>query len=158
MARFQDAPGRPSGNVRLAELSRPLIAGQRSVSPEFNDTFVPHGWNAAAWPLSAHAGTHRDTPSHSAAGPVTIGPPAARDLPRPRLGRQPSPPVPGPRLTVAPLGPVAAPFIDGESILLRTDWHRHASRPARYRDGLPRLGDPHAFRRYAGSVPTGEPG
>lgn len=74
VARFQDAPGRPSGPVRLPELSRPLIAGQRGVSPEFNYTFVPHGWNAATWPPSAYAGTHRDTPFHSAAGPETIAP------------------------------------------------------------------------------------
>jgi hypothetical protein len=74
VARFQDAPGRPSGPVRLPELSRPLIAGQRGVSPEFNYTFVPHGWNAATWPPYAHAGTHRDTPFHSAAGPETIAP------------------------------------------------------------------------------------
>ena len=74
VARFQDAPGRTSGPVRLPELSRPLIAGQRGVSPEFNYTFVPHGWNAATWPPSAHAGTHRETPFHSAAGPETIAP------------------------------------------------------------------------------------
>ena len=149
VARFQDAPGRPSGPVRLPELSRPLIAGQRSVSPEFNDTFVPHGWNAAAWPLSAHAGTHRNTPFHSAAGPETIAPPSrSRSASTPPRSST-SPAAAGPRLTAAPLGPVAAPFSDGESILLRTDWHRHASRPARYRDGLPRLADEIAARWVA---------
>jgi kynurenine formamidase len=27
------------------------------------------------------------------------------------------------------------------NLLLRTDWHRHATDPATYRDGLPRIGD-----------------
>ena len=106
VARFQDAPGRPSGPVRLVGLTRPLPPGQRGVSPEFNYTFVPHGWNAATWPPSAHAGTHRDTPIHSAAGPVTIAPPSrsrsASTPPRsshlPRRTRPPgSPPRPSAR-------------------------------------------------------------
>ena len=38
-------------------------------------------------------------------------------------------------------GAVAENFTDGESLLLRTDWHKHAADSALYRDGLPRIGD-----------------
>src|SRR5207244_4365178 len=32
-------------------------------------------------------------------------------------------------------------FPPGESLLLRTDWHRHAADSAIYRDGLPRISE-----------------
>jgi kynurenine formamidase len=44
-------------------------------------------------------------------------------------------------LTVGHLGAIAPSFIDGESLLLRTDWHHHAADPALYRDRLPRIGE-----------------
>ena len=126
---------------RLVDLTLPLTPGQRGVAVEPKNTCVPYGWNAATWHLYSHAGTHIDTQVHSAAGPETIdtnplslclGPAAVANL---------SPLAPGTLLTVAHLGPVAHTFIDGESLLLRTDWYHHAPISAIYRDGLPRISD-----------------
>ncbi|MCX6942932.1 MAG: cyclase family protein [Verrucomicrobia bacterium] len=126
---------------RLVDLTLPLTPGQRGVAVEPKYTFVPHGWNAATWHLYSHAGTHMDTQIHSAAGPETIdtkplslclGPASVANL---------TPVAPGTLLTVAHLGSLATTFTNGESLLLRTDWYRHAANPAIYRDGLPRISD-----------------
>lgn len=79
----------------------------------------------------------RDTRIHSAAGPeasatqplsLCLGPAFVVNL---------TSVAPGVRLTVAPLGPVAAAFTDGESLLPRSDWRKHAANSAVHRDGLP---------------------
>ncbi len=134
----------PAPAPRLIDLTLPLTPGQRGVAMEPKFTFIPHGWNAATWHLYSHAGTHMDTQIHSEAGPETIdtkplasclGPACVVNL------THPAPLAPGTLLTVAHLGPVATTFVDGESLLLRTDWHRHVANPALYRDGLPRISD-----------------
>ena len=44
-------------------------------------------------------------------------------------------------IEVSHLGKVAEVLQSGESLLLRTDWSKHADNPALYRDGLPRLSE-----------------
>ena len=51
------------------------------------------------------------------------------------------PTLPRARLTVAHLGAIAEKFSPGDSLLLRTDWHKHVADPAIYRDGLPRISE-----------------
>ena len=130
--------------TRLIDLTLPLTPGQRGVSTEPKYTVARDGWNAATWHLSSHAGTHMDAQLHFEAGPETIdtkpltsclGPASVVNL------THPTPLAPRTLLTVAHLGPVASSFIDGESLLLRTDWHKHAADPALYRDGLPRISE-----------------
>ena len=126
---------------RLIDLTLPLTPGQRGVAMEPKFTVARDGWNAATWHLYSHAGTHMDSQVHFAAGPETIDTkPLSLCL---GLAWLVNLTLIAPRtlITVAHLGPVGDHFIDGESILLRTDWHRHASRPVLYRDGLPRLSD-----------------
>ena len=130
--------------TRLIDLTLPLTPGQRGVSTEPKYTVARDGWNAATWHLYSHAGTHMDAQLHFEAGPETIdtkpltsclGPASVVNL------THPTPLAPRTLLTVAHLGPVASSFIDGESLLLRTDWHKHAADPALYRDGLPRISE-----------------
>ena len=130
--------------TRLIDLTLPLTPGQRGVSTEPKYTVARDGWNAATWHLYSHAGTHMDAQLHFEAGPATIdtkpltsclGPASVVNL------THPTPLAPRTLLTVAHLGPVASSFIDGESLLLRTDWHKHAADPALYRDGLPRISE-----------------
>jgi len=126
---------------RLIDLTLPLTPGARGVAMEPKYTVARDGWNAATWHLYSHAGTHMDSQLHFDAGPETINtkplslcmgsawvvnlvPTASRAL-----------------LTVAHLGTIAEKFSPGDSLLLRTDWHKHAADPALYRDGLPRISD-----------------
>jgi kynurenine formamidase len=130
--------------TRLIDLTLPLTPGQRGVSTEPKYTVARDGWNAATWHLYSHAGTHMDAQLQFEAGPGTIdtkpltsclGPASVVNL------THPTPLAPRTLLTVAHLGPVASSFIDGESLLLRTDWHKHVADPALYRDGLPRISE-----------------
>lgn len=124
---------------RLIDLTLPLTPGQRGVAMEPARTLARDGWNAATWHLYSHAGTHMDAPVHFGAGPATIDTqPVARCL-GPATVVNLAPCAPRTLLTVAHLGPAAGSFTAGESLLLRTDWHRHAADSATYRDGLPRV-------------------
>lgn len=126
---------------RLVDLTLPLTPGQRGVAVEPTFNVARDGWNAATWQLYSHAGTHMDAPIHFEAGPGTIDQqPLTRCL-GPAWIANLTPVEPRTLLTVAHLGGIAATFVDGESLLLRTDWHRHAAEPGVYRDGLPRIGD-----------------
>ncbi|MSU49603.1 MAG: cyclase family protein [Opitutus sp.] len=126
---------------RLIDLTLPLTPGQRGVSMESKYTVARDGWNAATWHLYSHAGTHMDSQLHFDAGPETIDTkPLEKCLGSASVVNL-TPLAPRTLLTVAHLGAAASSFIDGESLLLRTDWHRHAPEPAIYRDGLPRISE-----------------
>ena len=124
---------------RLVDLTLPLVPGHRGVATEPKYTVARDGWNAATWHLYSHAGTHMDAQIHFAAGPETIDTKPLALCLGPAWVVNLTPVAPRALLTVAQLGAVAEKFIDGESLLLRTDWHRHAADPAVYRDGLPRI-------------------
>lgn len=126
---------------RLVDLTLPLVPGQRGVAMEPKCTVARDGWNAATWHLYSHAGTHMDAQLHFAAGPETIDTKPLESCLGPARVVNLAPCAPRTLLTVAHLGAAAADFHAGESLLLRTDWHRHAADPARYRDGLPRIGE-----------------
>ncbi len=126
---------------RLVDLTLPLIPGMRGVAMEPKCTVAREGWNAATWHLYSHAGTHMDAQVHFAAGPETIDTKPLSLCLGPAWLVHLVPTAPRTLLTVAHLGDVAARFVAGESLLLRTDWHRHATDAAVYRDGLPRIGD-----------------
>ncbi len=126
---------------RLVDLTLPLTPGQRGVAMEPKHTLARDGWNAATWHLFSHPGTHMDAQVHFGVGPETIDTkPLARCV-GPAWIANLAPCVPRTLLTVAHLGAVAQAFTRGESLLLRTDWHRHAADPAVYRDGLPRISE-----------------
>ncbi|MSU24922.1 MAG: cyclase family protein [Opitutus sp.] len=126
---------------RLIDLTLPLTPGQRGVSTEPKYTVARDGWNAATWHLYSHAGTHMDSQFHFEAGPETIDTKPLEKCIGPACVVNLTPLAPRTLLTVAHLGAVATTFIDGESLLLRTDWHRYASEPTIYRDGLPRISE-----------------
>lgn len=126
---------------RLIDLTLPLAPGLRGVATEPKFTVARDGWNAATWHLYSHAGTHMDAQLHFAAGPETIDTKPLAQCLGPAWVVNLTPTAPRTLLTVAHLGAVAAQFAPGESLLLRTDWHRHVADPALYRDGLPRIGD-----------------
>lgn len=126
---------------RLVDLTLPLTPGQRGVAMEPKFTVARDGWNAATWHLYSHAGTHMDAQIHFGAGPETIDIKPLEQCLGPATIVNLAPCVPRALLTVAHLGAVAATFTSGESLLLRTDWHKHAHDPAIYRDGLPRIGE-----------------
>jgi len=109
------------------------------MEPEF--TVARDGWNAATWHLYSHAGTHMDSQFHFGAGPETIDTKPLSLCMGPAWVVNLAPAVPRALLTVADLGSVAASFLPGDSLLLRTDWHKHAADLALYRDGLPRLSE-----------------
>lgn len=127
--------------MRLIDLTLPVRPGMRGVAMESTFTVERDGWNASTWHLYSHSGTHMDAPIHFAAGPGTIdqtplttciGPAWVIDL----RGCAPQA-----LHTVADLGPVAAAFQPGDSLLLHTGWSAHVDNPALYRDGLPRLSE-----------------
>jgi kynurenine formamidase len=127
--------------TRLIDLTLPLTPGQRGVAMEPKYTLAHDGWNAATWHLYSHAGTHMDAQLHFAAGPETIDTKPLTQCLGPATVVNLTPLAPRTLLTVAHLGPVAITFHAGDSLLLRTDWHRHAADPAIYRDGLPRISE-----------------
>lgn len=127
--------------ARLVDLTLPLVPNQRGVTTEPKFTMAREGWNAATWHLYSHAGTHMDAQIHFEAGPETIDrKPLSLCLGAAWVVNL-TPVAPRAALTVKHLGEVASTFQPGESLLLRTDWHKHAANPALYRDGLPRIAD-----------------
>jgi arylformamidase len=126
---------------RLIDLTLPLRPGQRGVACEPARTLARDGWNAATWHLYSHAGTHMDAQLHFGAGPETIDTKPLAQCVGLAWVINLTPTAPRAVLTVADLGPVATRFAAGDSLLLRTDWHRHVENPALYRDALPRIGE-----------------
>jgi kynurenine formamidase len=126
---------------RVIDLTLPLVPGQRGVAMDPKFTVARDGWNAATWQLYSHAGTHMDAQIHFHAGAETIDTKSLSHCLGPAWVANLTPIAPRTLLTVAHLGAVAQNFTDGESLLLRTDWHKHAADSALYRDGLPRIGD-----------------
>jgi kynurenine formamidase len=124
---------------RLIDLTLPLTPGQRGVAMEPKYAVVRDGWNAATWHLYSHAGTHMDSQIHFGAGPETIDTKPLEKCLGPATVVNLTPFAPRMLLTIAHLGAIANNFPAGDSLLLRTDWHKHAADPAIYRDGLPRL-------------------
>jgi kynurenine formamidase len=126
---------------RVIDLTLPLVPGQRGVAMDPKFTVARDGWNAATWQLYSHAGTHMDAQIHFDAGAETIDTKSLSLCLGPAWVANLTPIAPRTLLTVAHLGAVAQNFTDGECLLLRTDWHKHAADSALYRDGLPRIGD-----------------
>ena len=126
---------------RIVDLTLPLTPGQRGVTMAPKFTVARDGWNAATWQLYSHAGTHMDAPVHFDVGPETIDTKPLENCLGPATVVNLAPLAPRTLLTVAHLGTVASSFTAGESLLLRTDWHKYAADPAVYRDGLPRIGE-----------------
>lgn len=126
---------------RLIDLTLALTPGQRGVAMEQKNTVARDGWNAATWHLFSHAGTHMDAQIHFGAGPETIDTKPLSLCLGPATVVNLAPLAPRTLLAVAHLGAVATTFAAGESLLLRTDWHKHAADPALYRDGLPRISE-----------------
>ena len=126
---------------RLIDLTLPLRPGDRGVASEPARTLSRDGWNAATWHLYSHAGTHMDAQLHFGAGAETIDTKPLTQCVGPAWVVNLTPTAPRSLLTVADLGDVAVKLQPGDSLLLRTDWHRHAADPALYRDALPRISD-----------------
>ncbi len=125
---------------KIIDLTLPLIPGDRGVAIEPRFTVSRNGWNAATWHIYSHAGTHMDAQIHFDAGPETIDAKPLSGCLGPAWVANLTPLAPGTLLTMAHLCATAEKFTDGESLLLRTDWWRHAADPGTYRDGLPRIG------------------
>ncbi len=126
---------------RLIDLTLPLLPGARGVAAEPKYTVTRDGWNASTWHLYSHAGTHMDAAIHFAAGPETIDTKSLAHCLGPAWVVNLTPTAPRAGCTIAQLGAVADRLAPGDSLLLRTDWHRHAVDPTLYRDALPRVGE-----------------
>jgi arylformamidase len=126
---------------RIIDLTLSLTPGQRGVAVEQKYTVARDGWNAATWHLYSHAGTHMDSQVHFGCGPETIDTKPLEKCLGPATIVNLAPLAPRTLLTVAHLGAVAKTFVAGESLLLRTDWHKHAADTPTYRDGLPRISE-----------------
>lgn len=127
--------------MRIIDLTLTLRHGMRGVEIETARTVERDGWYARTLHLYSHAGTHMDSQTHFAAGQESIdqiplercvGPAWVIDL----VGLEPKA-----LITIAHLGDVAGKLQSEESLLLRTDWSRHADRPQYYRDNLPRIAE-----------------
>ena len=126
---------------RIVDLTLPLQPNQRGVATESKYTVARDGWNAATWHLYSHAGTHMDAQLHFAAGPETIDSKPLSSCIGPAWVVPLVPVAPRALITVAQLGLIPRDFAPGDSLLLRTDWHKHAANPALYRDALPRISE-----------------
>lgn len=126
---------------RVIDLTMTLQPGMRGVeiTPKF--TVVREGWNASTLQLYSHAGTHMDAQVHFEAGPETID----QHTPARCMGRawlvNLAGIAPKSLIEISSLGDAAKQFQPGDSLLLRTDWSKHADHPLIYRDGLPRISD-----------------
>lgn len=126
---------------RIVDLTMPLRPGMRGVeiTPKF--TVAREGWNASTLQLYSHAGTHMDAQVHFEAGPETID----QHTPARCMGRawlvNLAGIAPKSLIEISSLGDAAKQFQPGDSLLLRTDWSKHADHPAIYRDGLPRISE-----------------
>ena len=136
----RDTP-HPVPYPRLIDLTLALRPGDRGVACEPARTLVRDGWNTATWHLYSHAGTHMDGQLRFGAGAETIDTKPLTQCVGPTWVVNLTPTAPRALLTVADLGAVAAKFQPGDSLLLRTDWHRHAADPALNRDALPRISE-----------------
>jgi len=116
----------------------PGISGFASV-PKY--TVARDGWNASMLTFYSHAGTHIDSQMHFEAGPETLDQiPLERCL-GPAWLVNLAGIAPRTLIEVSHLGGVANQFQPGDSLLLRTDWSRHADDAAIYRNQLPRISE-----------------
>ena len=126
---------------RIIDLTQTLRPGMRGVEITPKNTVARDGWNASMLQLYSHCGTHMDAQVHFEAGPETID----QHTPERCMGAAWVVNLAGiePKalIEVSHLGKVAEVLQSGESLLLRTDWSKHADNPALYRDGLPRLSE-----------------
>jgi kynurenine formamidase len=126
---------------QVIDLTMTFNPGMRGVgiAPKF--TVAREGWNASTLELYSHAGTHMDAQIHFDAGPETID----QHTPSRCMGRawliNLTGIAPKALIDISSLGDGAKNFQTGDSLLLRTDWSKHAQNLAVYRDGLPRIGD-----------------
>jgi kynurenine formamidase len=126
---------------RIIDLTQTLRPGMRGVEITPKYTVARDGWNASTLQLYSHCGTHMDAQVHFEAGLETID----QHTPERCMGAAWLVNLAGiePKglIEVSHLGKVAEAFTPGESLLLRTDWSKHADNPSLYRDGLPRISE-----------------
>jgi arylformamidase len=126
---------------RIIDLTQTLRPGMRGVEITPKYTVARDGWNASTLQLYSHCGTHMDAQVHFEAGPETID----QHTPERCMGAAWVVNLAGiePKglIEISHLGKVAEAFTPGESLLLCTDWSKHADNPALYRDGLPRISE-----------------
>lgn len=126
---------------RIVDLTLPLRPGMRGVEFEPMRTFERDGWNARTLHLYSHAGTHMDAQTHFAAGPETIDRIALERCMGLAWVVNLTPIQPQALIEASHLGVIREKFQPGESLLLHTNWSRHADNPQLYRDQLPRIGE-----------------
>jgi kynurenine formamidase len=126
----------------LIDLTQTLKPGGRGVERETRYTVAHDGWNGATWHLYSHSGTHMDAQLHFETGPETIDTKPLTSCLGPAWVVPIIPATPRMTIEVDHLGTVADRVVAGDSLLLRTDWSRHADDPSTYRDALPRISEP----------------
>lgn len=127
--------------ARIIDLTLPVVPGRRGADRAPARSIERDGWNAANWQLYSHAGTHMDAPVHFAASPGTIDRTPLSMCMGPAWVVDVRPVAPAAVLQPEDLGEVQHRFVPGESLLLLTDWSKHADDPALYRERLPRIGE-----------------
>ena len=126
---------------QIIDLTQTLRPGMRGVEITPKYTVAREGWNASTLKLYSHCGTHMDAQTHFEAGPETIDQHAPERCMGAAWVVNLAGIEPKALIEVSHLGKVAEVLQSGESLLLRTDWSKHADNPALYRDGLPRLSE-----------------
>lgn len=126
---------------RIIDLTQTLRPGMRGVEITPKYTVARDGWNASTLQLYSHCGTHMDAQVHFEAGTETID----QHTPERCMGAgwvvNLTGIAPKALIEVSHLGKASESLKPGESLLLRTDWSKHADNPAWYRDGLPRISE-----------------
>lgn len=123
----------------LVDLTLTLRPGMRGYDREPKFSLARDGWNASTLHLYSHCGTHMDAQVHFEAGPGTIDRVPLQRCMGPAWVVNLSMVPPKTLIEISHLGSIAQRLVPGESLLLRTDWSRHAQDPSVYRDALPRV-------------------
>lgn len=126
--------------MRYIDLTLPYSPGKPGVEFKQIKTVEKDGWNARLLSLYSHAGTHMDAPVH-----FNISPQGIDQYPPERffsaawvINVEHLPP----KSLIGPehLGRVKEQFRPGESLIVRTGWHKKYNTPD-YRETLSRISD-----------------
>ncbi|MEM1124752.1 MAG: cyclase family protein [Bacteroidota bacterium] len=125
----------------IIDLTLPLNESIRGYDYEIARTVVKDGWNAGTIHLYSHSGTHMDAPYHFEVSNETIDQFTPDQLVVTawvvNIAIQQNQQL----LTIADLGTVADDFVIGDSLLLRTNWHKTLADYDKYRNQLPRISE-----------------
>lgn len=126
---------------RYTDLTLTLRCGMRGIDWDTARTVEKDGWNARNLHLYSHSGTHMDSPTHFGCGEQTIDEIPLEDCVSRAWVIDVTALPPKALIEVSHLGDLPSRWNPGESLLLRTDWSRHAADEDYYRREFPRISE-----------------